>query len=130
MPGFPVLHYLLNFAQTHVHGIGDAIQPSHPLLPPSPDALNLSQHQGFFPVSWVFASGHQRIGTSASVSALPVNIQSLFPLGLIGLISLLSKGLPGVDSLKGTLTLRKIEERKRRGFRVMWGRVSQVWGAA
>ena len=47
----------------------------------------------FFPVSWVFASGHQSIGTSASVSVLPMNIQSLFPLGLTGLISLQSKEL-------------------------------------
>ena len=49
-PGFPVLYYLPEFAQTHVHWIGDAIQPSHPLSPPttSPPAFNLSQHQGFF----------------------------------------------------------------------------------
>ena len=46
--GFPVLHHLLEFAQTHVHWVGDAIQPSHPLSPPSPPALNLSQHQGLF----------------------------------------------------------------------------------
>ena len=42
------LHHLLEFAQTHVHLVGDAIQPSQPLLSPSPPALNLSQHQGFF----------------------------------------------------------------------------------
>ena len=48
MPGFPVLHHLLEFAQTHVHWVGDAIQPSHPLWPPSPPALNLSQHQSPF----------------------------------------------------------------------------------
>ena len=48
MPGFPVLHYLTEFVQTDVHQVGDAIQPSHPLSPPSPPALNLSQHQGFF----------------------------------------------------------------------------------
>ena len=47
-PGFPVLHCLLELAQTHVHQVGDAIQPSHPLSSPSPPALNLSQHQGFF----------------------------------------------------------------------------------
>ena len=41
----PVLHYLLKFAPTHVHWVSDAIQPSHPPLPPSPSALNLSQHQ-------------------------------------------------------------------------------------
>ena len=47
-PGLPVLHQLLEFAQTHVHWVGDAIQPSHPLLLPSPPAFNLSQHQGHF----------------------------------------------------------------------------------
>ena len=55
-PGFPVLQYFLGFAQTHVHWVGDAIQPSHPLSPPSPPALNLSQHQGLF--QWV-GSSHQ-----------------------------------------------------------------------
>ena len=44
MPDSLVLHYLLEFAQTHVHWVGDAIQPSDPLLPPSPPALNLSQY--------------------------------------------------------------------------------------
>ena len=44
MPGFNVLHYLPEFAQTHVHWINDAIQPSHPLSSPSPPALNLSKH--------------------------------------------------------------------------------------
>ena len=48
MPGFPVLHHLLEFAQTHIHCVGDAIQTSHPLLPSSPPALNLSQHQVLF----------------------------------------------------------------------------------
>ena len=46
MQGFPVLHCLPEFAQTHVQGFRDGIQPSHPLLPPSPPALYLSQHQG------------------------------------------------------------------------------------
>ena len=45
-PGFPILHYLLEFVQTHVHQAGDSMQPIHPLLPPSPPALTLSQHQG------------------------------------------------------------------------------------
>ena len=53
--GFPVLHYLPEFAQTHVHWVRDALQPSHLLLPSSP-ALNLSQHQGVF--QWV-GSLHQ-----------------------------------------------------------------------
>ena len=47
-PGFPVLHYLPKFTQTHVHWVDDAIQTSHPLLLPSPPVLNLSQHQGIF----------------------------------------------------------------------------------
>ena len=47
-PGFPVLHCLLERAQIHVHRVGDAIQPSHPLSSPSPPALNLSQHLGLF----------------------------------------------------------------------------------
>ena len=47
-PGFPVHQQLLVLAQTHVHGVGDAIQPSHPLLSPSPPAFNLSQHQSLF----------------------------------------------------------------------------------
>ena len=54
-PGLPVHHQLLEFTQTHVHWIGDAIQPSHLLLSPSP-ALNLSQNQGLF--KWV-SSSHQ-----------------------------------------------------------------------
>ena len=48
MPSFPVHHQLLKPTQTHVHHIGDTIQPSHPLLPPSPPAFNLSQHQDLF----------------------------------------------------------------------------------
>ena len=47
-PAFPVLHYLLEFAQIHVHGVGDIIQPSHSLWLSSPPALNLSQNQGLF----------------------------------------------------------------------------------
>ena len=56
IPGFPVLHYLPGFALTRVHWVGDAIQPSHPLLSPSPPAPNLSQHEGLF--QWV-SSSHQ-----------------------------------------------------------------------
>ena len=76
-PGSSVLHYFPEFAQIHVQWVGDTIQSSHPLLPSSP-ALNLSQNQG------------------ASVSVLAVNIQSWFPSGLTGLISLQSKGLSRV----------------------------------
>ena len=48
MTGFLVLHYLPEFAQTHVHGAGEALQPSHPLSPSSPPALNFSWHQCLF----------------------------------------------------------------------------------
>ena len=56
MPGLPVYHQLPECTQTHVHWVGDAIQPSHLLSSPSPPALNLSQHQGLF--KWV-SSSHQ-----------------------------------------------------------------------
>ena len=90
MPGFLVLHYLLEFVQTRVHCVGDAIQASHRLFPPfsCPQSLPTS---GSFPVSQLFPSGGQSTGTSASASVLPVNIQAWFPLGLTGLISLQSK---------------------------------------
>ena len=54
MPGLPVHHLLPEFTQTHVHWVGDAIQPSHPLSSPSPPAPNLSQHQSLF--QWVNSS--------------------------------------------------------------------------
>ena len=87
-PGFPVLYYLLKFAQTHVHWISDVIQPSHPLSSSSPPTFSLSQQS--FPVNQLFASGGQSIRASASASAsvLPVNIQGWFLLGLTGLIYL------------------------------------------
>ena len=55
-PGFPVHHQLMEPTQTHVRCVGDAIQPAHPLLSPSPPAFNLSQHQSIF--NWV-SSLHQ-----------------------------------------------------------------------
>ena len=79
MPGFPFpVHYQLrDVAQTHVHRVGDAIQPSHPLSSPSPPALNLSYHKGLFPMSQLFASGGQSIGVSASTSVLQNEHQGL-----------------------------------------------------
>ena len=95
IPGFPVLQCLLEFSQTHVHWVSDAIWPSHPLLPSSPPALNLSQ-LGSFPMNLLLALGGQILRASASV--LPVNIQGWFSLRLTGLISFLSKGLSRVFS--------------------------------
>ena len=94
MPGFAVLHYLREFAQSHVHWVGDAIQPAHPLLPP-PQSFPAS---GSLPVSCLFTSGDQSIGASASSLVLPMNTQGWSPLGLAGLISLQAKRLSGVFS--------------------------------
>ena len=95
MPGFPVHHQLLELAQIHVHQVSDAIQPSHPLLSPSPPAFNLSQLQGLSNES-VLSIRWPKCWTSASASVLPMNIQDGFPLGLTGLICLQSKGLARV----------------------------------
>ena len=120
-PGFPVLHYLLEFAQTHVCWVGDAIQPYHPLPSPSPPALNLFQHQGLF--QWVSSSHQvaQSIGASASASVLPVNIQGWFTLGLTGLISLQSKGLSTV--LFSTIIWKRLFHL----FEMFTGQVSNNW---
>ena len=91
-PGSPVCHQLLELTQSHVHWLGDAIQPSHPLLSPSLPAFNLSQHQGLFQL---ISSSHQL----ANVFLLkpqqhPSNEYSeSIPLGLTGLISFQSKVL-------------------------------------
>jgi len=93
----PVHHQLSDLAQTHVHRVSDAIQPSHLLSSTYPPAFNLSQHQGLF--KWV-SSLHQvaSIAVSASASVLLMNIQDLFPLGFTGWISLQCKGLSRVFS--------------------------------
>ena len=79
-PGLPVHPQLLEFAQTCVHWVGDAIQPSHPLLPPSPPTLNLSLHQGLFKG---VSSLHQvaKVLVSASTSVLSMDTQDWSPLG-------------------------------------------------
>ena len=98
-PGLPVHHQLLEPTQTHVHWVSDAIWPSHPLLSPSPPALNLSQHQHpNIQMSQLLASGGQIIRVSASTSFLPMNTQDWSPLGWTGWISLQSKGLSRVFS--------------------------------
>ena len=95
MSGFPVLHYLSEFAQMNVHWIGNAYpQPSSSL--PAPQSFPASGF--FFSVSWLFASGSQSIGVSASASILSMNIQDWFLLGLTSLISLQTKRLSRVLS--------------------------------
>ena len=75
-PGLPVHHQFPKFTQSHVHWVGGAIQPSHPLSAPSPPTFNLSQHQSF-QMSQFFALGGQSSGVSASTSVLPMNIQTV-----------------------------------------------------
>ena len=97
-PGLSVLCHLLKFAQVYFHCIGDAIQPSHPQMPSSSSALNLSQHRGLF---WWVSCLHQM------TKILEFQLQHQFfqwvfrvwfPWRLTGLISFLSKGLSGVFS--------------------------------
>ena len=97
-PGFPVLHYLLEFAQTHVHWANDAIQPSHPPSSLSPSCLQSFPATGSFPMNLLFASDGESIGASASASVLPMNIKDWFPLEWTDWISLQSKGLSRVFS--------------------------------
>ena len=67
-PGLPVHHQLPEFTQTHVHRVGDAIQPSHPLSSPSPPAPNPSQHQGFSNESTLFMRWPKYWSFSFSIS--------------------------------------------------------------
>ena len=90
MPGFPVHQQFTELAQTHIHWIGDAIQPSHPVLPLLLLAI-FSSIRVLFSNESVLHIRCQCTGASASV--LLMNIQDWVPLGLTGLISLQSKGL-------------------------------------
>ena len=96
-PGLPVHHQLPEYTQTHIHRLGDAVQPSHPVSSPSPPAPNSSQHQSF-PMSQLFTWGGQSMGVSALPSFLPKNTQDWSPLEWTGWISLQSKGLSRVFS--------------------------------
>ena len=144
MPGLQIQHQLLEFTQTHVHWVGDAIWPSHPLSSPSLPTFNLSQHQGIFKS---VRSSHQ----VAKVLEFQLQHQSFqwifkteFPLGWTGWIFFLSKGLSisqlsdisnitvqkhqffgtqmwRTGSYEKTLMLGKIEGRRRKGQqRMRW----------
>ena len=95
MLSFSVQHYLPEFAQTHIHWVGDAIQQSQALSPFS-SCPQFFPASGSFPMSQLFTSGGQSIGVSVLPSVLSMNIQDWFPLGWTGWISLQSKGLSGV----------------------------------
>ena len=96
-PGLPVHHHLLEFTQTLVHRVSDAIQPSHPVIAFSscPQSLPASES---FTMSQLFARGGQSIGVSALASVLPKNTQDWSSLKWPGWISLQSKGLSRVFS--------------------------------
>ena len=95
---FPALHHPPEPAQTHVHWVDDAIQPSRPLSSPSAPVFNLSPASGSFLMSRLFASDGQSTGYSASASVLLMNIQYWLPLGLTGL-TLAVQGLSRVFSV-------------------------------
>ena len=90
-PDFPVPHHLPEFAQVHVHCIGDAIQPSHLLHSIFPNIR-------VFPIESLFTSCGQSTAASVSASVLPVSTLGSFPLRLTGWISLQSKGISRVFS--------------------------------
>ena len=94
MPGLPVPHHFPEFAQVHVHCIGDAVQPSHPLMPSS-SALDLSQHQGLF--QWVICSNQMTKILELQHQSFQWIFRADLP-QLAGLTSVLSKGLSGVSS--------------------------------
>ena len=87
-PGFPVLYYLAEFVQIHVHWVDDAIQSSHPPFAHFSSSPQSFPASGSFPISHLFTSSGWSIGVSVSASVLPMNIQGQFPLELTGLISL------------------------------------------
>ena len=97
-PGLPVHHQLPEFTQTHVHRVGDGIQPSHPSVIPfssCPQSLPASES---FPMSQLFAWGGQSTGVSALAAFLQKNTQGWSPLEWTGWISLQSKGLSRVPT--------------------------------
>ena len=95
MPGSSVLYCLPEFAQTNVHWVSDAIQPTHP---PFSSCLQSFPASESFPMSWLFTLGGQSIGALALSSILPMNIQGWFSLGLTDLIFSQSKELSRVFS--------------------------------
>jgi len=99
-PGPPVHNQLLEFTQTHVHRVVDAVQPSHPhpLVVPFSSHLQSFPASRSFQMSHFFISGGQNIGVSDSASVLSRNIEDRFPLEWMGWMSLLSKGLSRVFS--------------------------------
>ena len=104
IPGFPVLHHPLEFAQTHIHWITDVIQPSSPLLPLSPPVLKLSQHLGLF--QWVGYS--QQGADTKSKKSRDHRLQTEFtntrgtpPWDQMSSGSWIGRRMPGISSAEG-----------------------------
>ena len=91
-PGLPVHHQGLEFTQTHVHRVSDAIPPSHPLSSPSPPSIRVFSNESTLPIRW------PKYWSFSSASVLPMNTQDWSPLGWTAWISLQSKGLSFLDS--------------------------------
>ena len=98
MPVLPVHHQFPELTQTHVHQVGDAIEPSHSMLSPSPPAFNFCQRQGLFQGVSSLHQVAKILEFHLLASVLPMNIQDGFPLGWTGWISSLSKELSRVFS--------------------------------
>ena len=113
-PGFPLFYCHPEFAQTHIHWV---VMPSSVIPFSCPQSYPASE---YFPMSWLFASGGQSIGASASASILPVNIQGWFSLGLTGLISLQSKGLSRVFSKPHFERINSLALRRLCGPTLIW----------
>ena len=108
MPGLPVHHHLPELTRTHVHWVGDTIQPSHPLLSPSTPTFNLSQHQGLF--QWVSSSHQVSKYWSFSFSISPCNEYS-------GLISF---RMDWLDLLAVQGTLRSLLQHHSSKASILW----------
>ena len=111
-PGFPVHHHLPELSQSHVHQVGDAIQPSHPLLSPSPPNFNLSWHQGWYKLDIItckFVRDHSAAsywrGTSRNL-ILGVDSERLLSVFLLGEKCALITHQP--PTLQGALTLQPV----------------------
>ena len=111
MPGLPVYHQLPGFTQTRAYGVGDAIQPSHPLLSPFPPAPNPSQHQSLF--QWVNSS--HEVAKSTGVSALA----SFLPKNTPGLISF---RMDWMDLLAVQGTLKSLLQHHSSKASILWRR--------
>ena len=92
------LSFIISLSLLKLMSIESVMQSDHSSVVPFSSCLQSFQASGLFPISWLFTSGGQSIGASASASVPPMNIQDWFPSGLTGLISLQSKGLSRVFS--------------------------------